>query len=137
MSQIISQLNKRGLPETHDDPYFMEKLDDLVESISQWARLFSRNQPPLTKEDLIEVKVSDQVDDYVGLAFLNFTSLLNAKNVGGKVRTRIVEAIILRTLMGDRLWKRHIGFPECDYESHNNLIQKMCSSGKSHCSNYL
>ena len=137
MSQIISQLNKGGLPETNDDRYYMDKLDDLVESISQWARLFSRGQPLLTVEYLKNTRVTERVRNYLISAFLDIRSLLDAKNVGGKVRTRFVEAIMLRTLMGDRLWKRHIGFPECDYESHSNLIQKMSSTGKSHCSNYL
>ena len=136
MSQIISQLNKGGLPETNDDRYYMDKLDDLVESISQWARLFSRGQPLLTVEYLKNTRVTERVRNYLISAFLDIRSLLDAKNVGGKVRTRFVEAIMLRTLMGDRLWKRHIGFPECDYESHSNLIQKM-SNGKSHCSKYL
>ena len=134
MAQINSQLSKRGLPETHDDRYFMEKLDDLVESISQWARSLSRGQQPLTMEDLKAAKVTVRVKDYISSAFLDLRSLLNAKNVGGKVRTRFVEAIMLRILMGDRLWKRHIGFPERDYESHRNLIEGMNCTGKSHCS---
>lgn len=137
MSQIISQLSKRGLPETHDDRYFMEKLDDLAESISQWARLFSRRQPALTVEDLRNTRVSGRVKEHLGLAFSDLMSLLNAKNVGGKVRTRFVEAIMLRTLMGDRLWKRHIGFPDREYESHRNLIQGMSCTGKPHCSKLI
>ena len=137
MSQIISQLNKGGLPEAHDDRYYMDKLDDLVETISEWARLFSRGQPPLTMEELKNTRVTSRVREHLISAFIDIRSLLGVKNVGGKVRTRFVEAIMLRTLMGDRLWERHIGFPEDDYKSHSNLIQKMSSSGKSHCSNYL
>ena len=137
MSQIISQLSKRGLPEAHDDHYFMGKLDDLVESISQWARSFSRGQPLLTMEDLRTTRVTERVRVNVTSAFQNVKSLLDAKNVGGKVRTRIVEAIMLRTLMGDRLWNRHLGFLETDYQSHRKLIQGMSCTGKSHRSNYL
>ena len=138
MSQIISKLSSRGLPEHRDDRYFMEKLDDLVVSISQWARLFSRDRPPLTTKDVSTVKISTRVKEYIVPSFLDVWSLLNAKNVGGKVRTRFVEVIILRTLMGDRLWKQHIGFPVSYYESHSNLMQGMTESctGKSYCLNY-
>ena len=137
MSQIIPQLSKCGLPETKDDSYFMEELDYLIESIRKWARLFSQGQPPLTMEDLRTTRVTKRMREYITSTFLDLKSLLNVKNVGGKVRTRIIEVIILQTLMGDRLWKHHIGFPEGDYENHRNLIQKMNCTGKSHCSRYL
>lgn len=133
----ISKLIKHGLPETHDDLYFVQKLEDLAESISQWARLFSRGQPPLTVDDLKTTHVTGQVREYFISAFLDIKLLLQAKNVGGKVRTRLVEAVMLRTLMGDRLWKRHIGFPECDYERHRNIIQKMSCTGEFYRLNYL
>lgn len=134
MLHVISQLSNS---QTHDDRYFMEKLDDLVESIRQWARLFSSGQPPLTLEDLRSTKVTWQVWKYLRSAFLDIRSLLNAKSIGGKIRTRFVEAILLGELMGDRLWKRHIGFLESNYESHTKLIQQMNqSTGKLHYSNY-
>ena len=69
--------------------------------------------------------------------FLDIKSLLNVKNVGEKVRTRFTEAIMLQTLMGDRLLRRPIGFLESDYKGHRNLIQMMDCTGKPHCSNYL
>lgn len=132
MSQtIISQLSNH---ETHDDRYFTEKLDELVESISRWARLFSRGHPPITLEDMKTIRITPRVRDYITPAFLDIKSLLNAKNVGGKVRTRFVEVIMLRVLMDDRLWKRHVGFLEGDYDSHRNLIQRMNCTGMSHCS---
>ena len=127
MSQVTPQLTKR---ETRGDRYFMEKLDGLSESISRWARLYSRGQPPITLEDMRTIRITPRVRDYLTSAFLDIRLLLNAKNVGGKVRTRFVEAIMLRTLMGDRLWKRHIGFLESDYESRSNLIQRMHCTGK-------
>ena len=132
MSQtIISQLSNH---ETHDDRYFTEKLDELVESISRWARLFSRGQPPMTLEDMKNIRITPRVRDYISPAFLDIRSLMNAKNVGGKVRTRFVEVIMLRVLMDDRLWKRHVGFLERDFNSHKNLIQRMNCTGMSHCS---
>ena len=132
MSQIISKLSSRGLPEHRDDRYFMTRLDDLVGSISQWARQFSRLQPPLTTKDVRTMKVSIPVRGYIGSSFLDIWSLLNAKNVGGKARTRFVEVIMLRTLMGDRLWKQHIGFLGSSYDSHRNLIKGMSCTGKSY-----
>ena len=134
MSQIISQLSRCGLPETKDDRYFMEELGDLVESIRRWARLFSRGQPPLDTADLMHPQVTERVQGYLKSGFLD---ILNVKNLGEKVRTRIAEVIILRTLMGDRLLKRPIGFLESDYENHRDLIQMMDCTGKPHCSNYL
>lgn len=95
MSQIISKLSSRGLPEHRDDHYFMGKLDDLVDSISQWARLFSRGQQPLLMEDLQGMRKSDRVNDYISSSFLDFYSLVNAKNVGRKARTRAVEVIMV------------------------------------------
>ena len=132
MLQIISQLSKHSLSETHGDDYFMEKLDGLVESIRKWAHLFSLGQPPLTWEDLEAAPITMQVWEYLTSAFLDIRSLLDAKNLGGKARTRCVEVIMLRTLMGDRLWKRHIGFPERDYKSYRGLMQKMNCTGMSH-----
>jgi len=87
--------------------------------------LFSRGQPPITFEDIKTIRISPRVRNFITSAFLDIRLLVNAPNVGGKVRTRFVEVIMLRTLMGDRLWKRHVGFLESDYESHKNLIQRM------------
>ena len=137
MSQIISQLSQRGLPETKDDHYFMEELDDLVESIRRWASLFSRGQPPLSIKDFKNTRVTTRVRDHLVSGFLDIALLLKVKNVGEKVRTRFTEATILRTLMGDRLLRRPIGFLESDYENHRNLIQMMDCTGKPHYSNYL
>ena len=137
MSQIISQLSRCSLPETQDDRYFMEELDYLVASIRRWARLFSRGQPPLGLEELKNTRVTSRARDHLISGFLDIRSLLNVKNVGEKVRTRFAEVIMLRTLMGDRLLKRPIGFLESDYENHRNLIQMMDCSGKPHCSSYL
>ena len=137
MSPIISQLSQCGLLETKDDHYFMEELDDLVESIRRWARLFSRGQPPLDREYLKATRVTERVRNSLISGFLSIKSLLDVKNVGEKVRIRIAEVIILRILMGDRLLRRPIGFLESDYENHRNLIQMMDCSGKPHYSNYL
>lgn len=134
MLQIISQLSKHGLSENRDDRYFMKKLDNLVESIRQWARLFSQGQPPLTRKDLKVAWKMAPVQEYFISAFLEIRSLLKAKNLGDKVRMRLVEVILLRALMGERLWKRHIGFLECDYRSHKNLIQGMKCTSKWCCS---
>lgn len=136
MSQIISQLSKCALPEARDDCYFVEELDYLVESIRRWARLFSQDQPPLTSENLKTIRIPPRVREYFISAFGDAKLVINAKNVG-RMRTRLVEIIILRTLMGDRLWKRHIGFQESDYESHTNLLQKMNCTGRPHCFNCL
>ena len=135
MSQIISQLSRCGLPETQDDRYFMEELGDLVESIRRWARLFSRGRRLLDSEDLTHPQVTERVRGYFKSGFLNIS--MSVRDLRGKVGTRIAEVIILRTLMGDRLLKRPIGFLESDYENHRNLIQMMDCTGKPHYSNYL
>ena len=132
MSQIISQLSRCNLPETQDDHYFMEELDYLVASIRRWARLFSQGQPLLTVEDLKNTRVTSRVRGYLKSGFLDIRSLLNAKNVGDKVRTRFAEVIMLRTLMGSRFLRRPIGFLESDYKSHRKLIQMMDCTGKPH-----
>lgn len=129
MSQIISELSSRSLPEKRDDHYLTEKLDDLVESISQWAHLFSRGQQPLVTRDLNAFQVSDRVKQYISSSFQDFYSLMYARNVGGKARTRAVEVILLRELMGEKLWHRHIGFLSSDYESQRNLIQGISHTG--------
>ena len=137
MSPIISQLSQGGLPETRDDNYFMEELDDLVESIRGWARLFSRGQPLLTMEDLKNTRVTERVRGYLISGFLDIKSLLNVKNVGDKVRTRFAEVIMLRTLMGDRVLGHPIGIPERDYKSLMSLTEMMTCTGKPHYPNYL
>ena len=137
MSQIISQLSQGGLPETKDDHYFMEELDDLVESIRRWARLFSRGQPLLTVEDLKNARVTERVRGYLISGFLDMRSLLNAKNVGEKVRTRFAEVIMLRKLMGSRLLGHPIGILECNYDNLMSLTEMMECTGKPHYSDYL
>ena len=129
MSQIISELSSHGLPEKRDDHYLTGKLDGLVDSISQWAHLFSQGQQPLKTQDLNAFQVSDRVKQYISSSFQNFYSLMDANNVGGKARTRAVEVILLRELMGEMLWKRHIGFLSSDYESQRNLIQGISHTG--------
>ena len=130
MSQIISQLSRCGLPETQDDHYLMETLGDLVESIRRWARLFSQGQPPL---DLKHAWIPARVRDYLKSGFLSTRFLL--ADVGEKLQTRLVEVIMLRTLMGDRLWRLPIGLLECKY--YRDLTQMMDCTSKPHCSSYL
>lgn len=137
ISNIVPRLSSHGLPEHRDDSYFGRKLDGLVESISRWARLFSLGQKPLVSKDLSAMRVSDQVNGYISSSFRDIYSLVNAKDVGGKVRIRAIEVILVRRLMGEILWCRHIGFHLLDYESHRNLIEGTYHTGKLHCSNYL
>ena len=88
-------------------------------------------------KDLKAMQVSDRVNLYIVSSFLDIYSLVKAKDVGGKARIRAVEVILIRLLMGDMLWNRHIGFVSSDYECHRNLIQDKRYTGQLHCSNYL
>ena len=74
-----------------------------------------------------------RVRDYLKSGFLSTRFLL--ADVGEKLQTRLVEVIMLRTLMSDRLWRLPIGLLECKY--YRDLTQMMDCTRKPHYSNYL
>jgi len=131
MSEIISQLNKKGLPLPPDDNYLSQAFDSLIADTRQWARLFTKGQPPLTIEALRSVPFSTDMITHLQDSFLNLESLLNSTSVGSKVRTRCVEALLLRTFTGPCLTGRYIGFdPELYDKVQATLDSFSRSSGE-------
>ncbi|KAF8469760.1 hypothetical protein BDZ91DRAFT_720981 [Kalaharituber pfeilii] len=130
MSKIISRLNKRGLPWPRDDSYFRGELDDLISEIRKWARLFTRGQPPLTVESWQPIynTMSDQIQHYLLSSFLDLRGLLGSCNVGSRVRTRCVEVILLRKLLGTFLTEDYLGFKGDHYTAYQHLHSSILST---------
>lgn len=116
MTQIISQLHSRGLPQAPDDGHLQRSLDSIVHDIMQFAQAFTTGQDTLTWEILFTctTKLSKDMQDYLQGKFLNLSSLVSSRdsNVGAKVRTRCVQVIMFRHLIPAPLLDRPLGFPK-------------------------
>jgi len=131
MSEIISQLNKKGLPLSPDDNYLSQAFDSLIGDTRQWARIFTKGQPPLTLEALEAVQFKVEMIPHLHESFIDLRGLLNSSNVGSKVRTRCVEALLLRTFTGSYLTDRYIGFDDELYVKCQDILGSLGgSSGK-------
>lgn len=128
MSEIISQLNKKGLPLSPDDNYLSHAFNTLIGDTRQWARIFTKGQPPLTRETLEAVPFSDEMICHLNDSFFNLRSLLDSSNVGSKVRTRCVEALLLRTFTGSYLTDRYIGFDHALYRKCQDILDSLGGS---------
>lgn len=131
MSQIVGQLNKRGLPLPPDDSYFKGEFEGLIYSIRSWARLFTRGQPTLTLELLGDISLSDRVRQNLSSAFYDLRGLLVTGRMGPRLRARCVEVILFRSLMASHLDNRHIGFDEDDFEDYESLCRGLSGTGRS------
>ena len=135
MTQIISQLHSRGLPQAPDDGHLQRSLDSIVHDIMQFAQAFTTGQDTLTWEILFTctTKLSKDMQDYLQGKFLNLSSLVSSRdsNVGAKVRTRCVQVIMFRHLIPAPLLDRPLGFPK-DFGDiiKENFRKNMRCSGK-------
>ncbi|KAF8458294.1 hypothetical protein BGX38DRAFT_1152926 [Terfezia claveryi] len=128
MSEIISQLNKKGLPLSPDDNYLSHAFNTLIGDTRQWARIFTKGQPPLTCETLEAVHFSDEMICHLHESFFDLKGLLDSSNVGSKVRTRCVEALLLRTFTGSYLTDRYIGFDHALYDKCQDILDSLDGS---------
>ena len=131
MSQIVSKLSKRGLPLAPDDSYFVNALDSVVSELRQWARFFVKGQPALKAGDEVWSNLTAETQTHLNEAFADLPSLLESPNVGTKVRTRCVEAILCRSLISTYLFDSLIGIDKQDMDNIHQLSKSHVNvSGK-------
>ena len=124
MSEIISQLNKKGLPLPPDDSYISQAFNSLIAETRQWVRNFTKGLPPLTTE-VLQAAIhgfSDEMVSHLNDSFLDLMGLVNSTSVGTKARTRCVEALLLRTFTGSYLTDCYIGFDHTLYAKCQDIF---------------
>lgn len=129
MSQIISELQSKGLPLPPDDNFFVHELNSLIADTRQWARLFTKGQEPLTLEVLKSFHFSEANRLRLKASFVSLKNLLALPSFERKLRTRCVEAILLRTFTGRYLYSRYIGKDKDSHQHYQDCISSLCVSG--------
>jgi len=124
--QVNQELHtKYSLSPPPEDNYFNQSFDSLIDNIREWARIFTKGQPPLTPETMNALCLSDQVVSHLKESFLDLEGLLRSASlrVGERVRTRCVEAILFRTFTGSYLTGRYIGFDHDLYAKCQHIMR--------------
>lgn len=129
MSQIISDLSKRGLPLPPDDSYFSSEFRSLIADTRGWARAFTKGQAGvLTIEALRGFPLGEEMKGHLRSSFLDLKGLLVSPAVGKKARTRCVEALLLRGLT-EYIHGRCIGFDKTLFAMGHQIYDSMSGSG--------
>lgn len=112
MTKIIAELSQRGLPLPPDDGYFQDEFESIIAELRQWARLFTRGQPPLTLETLkqLEYDSPEQVRLTLLRSFAAPPGIMHFyKALGTKFRTRCVEILLFKRAFEGLLWDSPLG----------------------------
>lgn len=131
MTQIVSQLSKRGLPHPPDDSYLKDELDGLAYDIMQFSRAFTRGLKKLTPESLSKIYMSENVKKYLHGHFVDLNGLVSSGRGETRLRTRCVQVIMFERLTNHPLRVHPIGLLD-DHCHHINqtLASNMSCSGE-------